>query len=62
MKNFMPINSTTDKMDKSLEKYNSPKMIREIYSNNYENRLLPRFLSTTCHPKCMTCMNSFSHH
>ena len=24
-----------DKMDKSLEKYNSPKMTREIYSNNF---------------------------
>lgn len=35
MNNFMPINATTDKMDKSLEKYNSPKMTREIYSNNF---------------------------
>lgn len=35
---------------------------REIYNKNYENRLLTRFLSTTCHPKCMTGINSFSHH
>ena len=35
MNNFMPISATTDKMGKSLEKYNSPKMTREIYNNNF---------------------------